>query len=225
MLRTVCRNGWFCTDIHPSPCRWCDSTKEGGKVSMGTGSKSDAEGGKQGAFCPGKPMSFALLARCKQRELWGLDAFSVHACQLLPTWGSDPISSNSFAFLSHCTHVPWGWRFRSNLQQQLCFPVSLHPCTLGLAVQIQSPATALLSCLTAPMYPGVGGSDPISSNSFAFLSHCTHVPWGWQSQSFHDVLLLRHLVQGEPFPWATWKLTKHDLADLRCSVLKCSNNV
>lgn len=147
-------HGWFCMDIHPSPCRWRDSMKEGGKVSTGTGSKSEAEGGKQGAFCPGKPMNFALFARCEQREQWGLDAFSVHAWQLLPTWGSDPTSSNSFAFLSHCTHVPWVGRANAFMMfycldiwyKENCFPGLLENSqnTIWLTSSVRRSSVAII---------------------------------------------------------------------------------
>ena len=65
--------------------------------------------------------------------------------------------------------------------------------------QIQAPVTSLLSCVTASVYPGVAESE---------CSWC---------------LLLRHWMQQEQFPWATWKLTKLDLTELKHLELQGSN--
>ena len=69
MLRTICHHGWFCMNTHPLPVGDATAGRKEGRCAMGPGSKLEAEGGKQGAFCLGKPMSFALFVRCEQRKL------------------------------------------------------------------------------------------------------------------------------------------------------------
>ena len=63
MLRTICHHGWFCMNTHPLPVGDVTAGRKEGRCAMGPGSKLEAEGGKQVAFCLGKPMSFALFVR------------------------------------------------------------------------------------------------------------------------------------------------------------------
>lgn len=69
MLRTIRHHGWFCMNTHPLPVGDVTAGRKEGRCAMGPGSELEAEGGKQGAFCLGKPMSFALFVRCEQRKL------------------------------------------------------------------------------------------------------------------------------------------------------------
>ena len=50
-------------NTHPLPVGDVTAGRKEGRCAMGPGSKLEAEGGKQGAFCLGKPMSFALFVR------------------------------------------------------------------------------------------------------------------------------------------------------------------
>lgn len=69
MLRTIPHHGWFCMNTHPLRVGDVTAGRKPGWCALEPSSELEAAGGRQGACCPGKPVSFALFVSCEQRKL------------------------------------------------------------------------------------------------------------------------------------------------------------